>query len=52
MNWLVAQMKWILLVSSALTCTMVYAAVAPEAALTSAFGEPREGPVADIVVRN
>ena len=38
--------------SRALTCTMVYAAVAPQAALLSTFGETLDGPLADIVVRN
>ena len=52
MKWLVANMKWIMLVSGALTCTMVYAAVAPQASLHSTFGESLEGPVAEIVVRN
>jgi hypothetical protein len=40
------------IVSGVLTMTMVYAAVAPEAALRSTFGESVEGPVADVVVRN
>ena len=44
--------KWIMLVSGLLTSTMVYAAIAPEAALTSTFGESISGPVAEIVVRN
>ena len=44
--------KWIMLVSGALTCTMVYAAVAPQAMLQSTFGETLEGPLADLVVRN
>src|SRR5262245_22226024 len=52
MNWIVANMKWIMLVSGALTCTMLYAAIAPGAALRSTFGETLEGPVAEIVVRN
>ena len=43
---------WIMLVSGVLTCTMVYAAIAPRAALRSTFGESLEGPVAEIVVRN
>lgn len=41
-----------MLVSGALTCTMAYAALAPQEALRSTFGETLEGPVADIVVRN
>lgn len=35
-----------------LTCTMLYAAIAPQAALRSTFGESLDGPVAEIVVRN
>jgi hypothetical protein len=52
MNWIVAGMKWIMLVSGILTCTMLYAAVAPQAALRSTFGDTLQGPVAEIVVRN
>ena len=44
--------KWLMLVSGALTCTMVYAAIAPDAALLSTFGETLDGPVAAVVVRN
>ena len=44
--------KWMMLVSGALTCTMFYAAVAPEAAVRSSFGQSIDGPVAQIVVRN
>jgi hypothetical protein len=29
--WIVVAMKWIMLVSGALTCTMLYAAIAPQA---------------------
>jgi hypothetical protein len=52
MNWIVANIKWIMLVAGALTCTMIYAAIAPQAALRSTFGEALEGPLAEIVVRN
>jgi energy-converting hydrogenase Eha subunit E len=52
MRWIVARMKWVLLVSGALTCSMLYAAIAPQAALLSTFGDSLEGPVAEIVVRN
>ena len=52
MNWIIANMKWIMVVSGALTCTMLYAAFAPQAALRSTFGESLEGPLAEIVVRN
>jgi hypothetical protein len=49
---IVAQIKWIMLVSGALTCTMIYAAIAPQAALRGTFGEALDGPLAEIVVRN
>ena len=52
MNWIVANIKWLMLMSGVLTCTMLYAAVAPQEALQSNFGERLEGPVAEIVVRN
>ena len=52
MNWIVAKIKSIMLVSGALTCTMLYAALAPQATLRSTFGETLEGPLAEIVVRN
>jgi hypothetical protein len=37
-------------VSGALTLTMAYAAVAPEAALRSTSGETMNGPLAEVVV--
>jgi len=52
MNAVTAHIKWIMLVSGALTCTMVYAAVAPQAALHGTFGETLDGPLAEVVVRN
>jgi hypothetical protein len=52
MNWLLNNMKWIMLVSGILTSTMIYAAIMPQAALNSTFGTSLEGPLAEIVVRN
>ena len=52
MKFIVANIKWIMLVSGLLTCTMAYAAIAPQAALRSTFGETLQGPLAEIVVRN
>lgn len=52
MKYLVTNMKWVMILSGVLTFTMVYAAIAPQAALRSNFGETLEGPVAEIVVRN
>ena len=52
MLWIVSSMKWIMLLSGVLTSTMIYAAIAPDAALQSTFGETLTGPLAQIVVRN
>jgi hypothetical protein len=52
MNWILNNIRWIMAISGALTATMIYAAIAPEAALRSTFGETLSGPVANIVVRN
>jgi hypothetical protein len=41
-----------MILSGVLTTTMLNAAVAPDAALRSTFGESLSGPLADIVVRN
>jgi hypothetical protein len=52
MKLLQRRMKWVMLVSGLLTCTMFYAAIAPEELLQSNFGQSLEGPVAQIVVRS
>ena len=52
MNYIESKMKWLMLVAGALTCTMVYAAIAPRAALQSTFGETLDGPLAELIVRN
>jgi hypothetical protein len=49
---LVAHMKWVMLVSGLLTCSMIYAVIAPEAAQRRMFGEALDGPLADVIVRN
>ena len=41
-----------MLVSGALTATMLYAAIAPRAALRATFGETLEGPLSEILVHN
>ena len=50
--WIVHYMRWIMLVSGVLTATMVQAAITPNAALQSNFGETVSGPLAHLVVRN
>ena len=52
MTWIARNIHWLMTVSGVLTLTMLYAVVAPDAALRSTFGESLGGPVADIVVRN
>lgn len=52
MGWIVANIKWIMLVAGVLTCSMLYAAIAPQAALLSTFGVTLEGPLAEIIVRS
>lgn len=44
--------KWIMLVTGVITCSMVFAAIAPGAALMNTFGTSMEGPLVDIVVRS
>lgn len=52
MAWVVANIQWIMLVSGVLTATMIFAAIAPQAALRQTFGETLEGPLVEVVVRN
>lgn len=52
MSWIAENINRIMIVSGVLTLTMAYAAIAPEAALQSTFGESLSGPVASVVVRN
>jgi len=52
MKWIITNIKWIMVISGVLTSTMVYAALAPEAALQSNFGETLDEPLAKIIVRN
>jgi hypothetical protein len=52
MNWIVAKIKWIMLLAGVLTCSMLYTAIEPQAALLSTFGVTLEGPLAEIIVRS
>ena len=52
MRWIVRNIHWLMTVSGVLTLTMLYATIAPGAALLSTFGSTLDGPVADVVVRN
>ena len=52
MSWLIANIHRLMIIAGVLTLTMLYAAIAPEAALQATFGETVSGPVANVVVRN
>ena len=52
MNTIARHIKAIMLVSGTLTFTMVYAALFPQAALQSTFGESLQGALAELIVRN
>ncbi len=52
MQLIAKHIKWLMVVSGVLTCSMFYAAIAPQAALNNTFGDSLSGPVAEIVVRN
>ncbi len=52
MRFVSLHIKSIMMVSGLLTCTMVYAALLPQAAFQSNFGETLEGSAAEVVVRS
>jgi hypothetical protein len=52
LNIIEVSIKPVMLVSGILTSTMIYAAIAPAAALNSMFGETLSGPLAELLVRN
>lgn len=47
-----SNIKWVMIVVGALTCTMFYAVLYPHAALNSTFGASVEGALAEVVVRS
>ena len=52
MNFATAYIKWIMLISGVITLTEGFAAIAPQTALLSNFGESLDGPLANLIVRN
>ena len=52
MPWIARNIHRLMIVSGVLTLTMLYATIAPDAALQSTFGASLPGPVGDVVVRN
>jgi uncharacterized membrane protein YozB (DUF420 family) len=52
MTLITANIKWILIITGAVTMTMLYAAIAPQAAMMQSFGATLEGPLAEVIVRS
>lgn len=52
MKWIVVSIKWIMLIAGILTTSILYYAIAPDAALRADFGQGVEGPLAQLIVRN
>ncbi|MCG6149980.1 hypothetical protein LFX15_16890 [Leptospira levettii] len=52
MKLIFSNIKWIMLVSGLITCSMILSALHPNLGLTLTFGETMDGNLANIVVRN
>jgi len=52
MNFIIKNIKWVMLVSGVLTFTMFYGLFAPQAALESMFGISFNGTLENIVIRS
>lgn len=52
MIFIIKNIKWVMLVSGVLTCTMFYGLFAPQAALESMFGVSFGGTLENIVIRS
>jgi hypothetical protein len=52
MHFIIKNIKWVMLVSGVLTCTMFYGLFAPQAALESMFGASFTGTLENIVIRS
>ena len=52
MNVIITNIKWIMVIAGLLTCTMIFAVFAPQAALISMFGEALTEPLSQVVVRS
>ena len=52
MNIIITKIKWIMVIAGLLTCSMISAVFAPQAALISMFGEAISDPLGEVVVRS
>jgi hypothetical protein len=44
--------KWIMLISGVLTCTMIFAAIAPQSAMLMSFGDTLNSPIGNMIARS
>jgi hypothetical protein len=49
---IITNIKWIMVIAGLLTCSMIFAVFAPQAALISMFGESLSEPLAQVIVRS
>ena len=52
MNIIITKIKWIMVIAGLLTCSMIFAVFAPQAALISMFGDAITEPLGEVVVRS
>ncbi|MBM9589953.1 hypothetical protein JWG41_05815 [Leptospira sp. 201903075] len=52
MNFIFSHIKWIMLVSGIITCSMILSALHPSLGLTLTFGDTLSGDLSNIIVRN
>ena len=52
MNFIIKNIKWVMLVSGVLTATTFYGLFAPQAAVESMFGASFDGPLETLIIRS
>ena len=52
MNIIITKIKWIMVIAGLLTCSMIFAVFAPQAALISMFGAAITEPLGEVIVRS
>jgi len=52
MNFIIKNIKWVMMISGALTATMFYGLFAPQAAVESMFGASFAGPLETLIIRS
>ena len=52
MNIIITKIKWVMIIAGLLTCSMIFAVFAPQAALISMFGDAITEPLGEVIVRS